>query len=419
MKAGQPTVIIPPLELRQMIEKTAEYVARNGSQFEEIIYNNEKDNPSFFFLKLDNPYRAYYDKKVIEFAKSLIEGNGNNEATKVVFEYQAKQQKPDEVIEDANDESLAFKFSYPQPSMNLLESEVLKLTAFYAAMNGAEFLDRLIDAEFDNPIFQFLKPANRLFHFFTNLVESYIAIRDLDKEAFKRLHENTINRDSILNRCSRRIELEKHEFKEKRRLIEETNRIQENTDYDWNNFVIVETITIDDLENSRVLQEKAKTAEDRPDSQRPLGRKNINPEFAFLAQRLQVDQKQRVKQTTTNYSENEEEYEDVQEIKQTISFKPTVNSDTLYKCQFCGSNIPSSIFEEHTKQELKMREGKKPLQQSERTFGHVDISENIDQMMAKRAEMLAKPEQPESNDYDGILDYKHKAISKPAFLSRK
>jgi hypothetical protein len=419
MKAGQPTLIIPPLELRQMIEKTAEYVARNGSQFEEIIYNNEKDNPGFFFLKLDNPYRAYYDKKVIEFAKSLIEGNDNLDATKVVAEYQAKQQKPAEEFDETKEEGLGFRFSYPQPAMSLFDSEIVKLTAFYAAMNGSEFLDYMTETEFDNPMFQFLKPGHRLFHFFTNLVESYIAVRELDKEEFQRLHENTISRDSIINRCSRRIELEKQEFKEKRRLIEETNKIQDSADYDWNNFVIVETITLEDLENSRVIHDKAKPADDRPEPQKLLGRRNINSEFAFLAQRLQSNQQQRVKQTTSNFNEEDDTAEDSQALKQTISFKPTVNSDTLYKCQFCGSNIPGAIFEEHTKQELKKREATKPTQQSERTFGHIDISENIDQMMAKRADMLANPQPPELGDSDGLLDYKHRAVPKPAFLNRK
>ena len=66
-----------------------------------------------------------------------------------------------------------------------------------------------------------------------------------------------------------------------------------------------------------------------------------------------------------------------------------------------------------------MREAKKSAQQPQKKLGHIDIAGNIDQMMSKRAEMLAKPEQSEPNDYDAMLDYRHKTVPRPAFLNRK
>jgi len=44
-------------------------VAKNGSAFEEIVRNSEANNPKFSFLKLGDPYRAYFEEKVIEFAR--------------------------------------------------------------------------------------------------------------------------------------------------------------------------------------------------------------------------------------------------------------------------------------------------------------------------------------------------------------
>ena len=46
-KYDQPTVglIVPPPEIRSIVEKTASFVARNGEQFEQKIKQNEAANP--------------------------------------------------------------------------------------------------------------------------------------------------------------------------------------------------------------------------------------------------------------------------------------------------------------------------------------------------------------------------------------
>jgi hypothetical protein len=63
--SGKSRVIIPPQEIRQQIETTARYVALHGRGFEKIIISNEANNPIFSFINIDDPYRAYYDQKVI------------------------------------------------------------------------------------------------------------------------------------------------------------------------------------------------------------------------------------------------------------------------------------------------------------------------------------------------------------------
>jgi len=54
------------------VDKTASFVARNGSEFEARIRQNELGNPKFNFLNGGDPYHAYYRHKVNEFR----EGNG-------------------------------------------------------------------------------------------------------------------------------------------------------------------------------------------------------------------------------------------------------------------------------------------------------------------------------------------------------
>jgi splicing factor 3A subunit 1 len=50
-----------------IIDKTASFVAKNGREFEERILENERNNPKFTFLALNDPYRPYYDTKVMDF----------------------------------------------------------------------------------------------------------------------------------------------------------------------------------------------------------------------------------------------------------------------------------------------------------------------------------------------------------------
>ena len=52
----QPTVglILPPPEIRSMVEKTASFVARNGENFEQKIKQNEASNPKVRFSRVFN-----------------------------------------------------------------------------------------------------------------------------------------------------------------------------------------------------------------------------------------------------------------------------------------------------------------------------------------------------------------------------
>ena len=57
-------LIVPPPEIRSIVEKTAQFVARNGENFEHKIRQNEMNNPKFNFLKDEDPYNGYYKHKV-------------------------------------------------------------------------------------------------------------------------------------------------------------------------------------------------------------------------------------------------------------------------------------------------------------------------------------------------------------------
>lgn len=54
-------MIIPPPEVKLIVDKTAAAVAKNGVRFESLIMKVEANNPKFNFLRFpDDPYRPYY-----------------------------------------------------------------------------------------------------------------------------------------------------------------------------------------------------------------------------------------------------------------------------------------------------------------------------------------------------------------------
>jgi splicing factor 3A subunit 1 len=58
-------VIIPPPEIRAIIDKTAIYVAKGGKSFEQkILDSKEGKTAKFNFLKDFDPYHAYYELKI-------------------------------------------------------------------------------------------------------------------------------------------------------------------------------------------------------------------------------------------------------------------------------------------------------------------------------------------------------------------
>lgn len=60
-------IIFPPADIRGIVDKTAQFVAKNGPEFEQRVLADQSNTQKFSFLLASNPYRAYYDAKVKEF----------------------------------------------------------------------------------------------------------------------------------------------------------------------------------------------------------------------------------------------------------------------------------------------------------------------------------------------------------------
>lgn len=66
--------LFPDQELKNIIDKLAQFVARNGPEFEQMTKSKQKDNPKFSFL-FGGDYFNYYQYKVTTEQASKLTSN--------------------------------------------------------------------------------------------------------------------------------------------------------------------------------------------------------------------------------------------------------------------------------------------------------------------------------------------------------
>ncbi|XP_076067549.1 splicing factor 3a subunit 1 [Oratosquilla oratoria] len=248
--------IYPPPEVRNIVDKTANFVARNGPEFEARIRQNEQNNPKFNFLNPGDPYHAYYQHKVSECrsgkpaekdfpsAPALPRPLQNQQLP------QQQQQKQQELLRSAVQEVIVpkepppeFEFIADPPSISAFDLDVVRLTAQFVARNGRQFLTTLMNREQRNYQFDFLRPQHSLFQYFTRLLEQYTKVLIPPKDLMKRLSDEAQSPQAVMKQIKYRVEWEKHQAALKRKEEEEAEK--ERMEYaaiDWHDFSVVETI---------------------------------------------------------------------------------------------------------------------------------------------------------------------------------
>ena len=63
--ANAVTIIVPPPELKVVVDRTADFVKRVGMAFEKEIQQRNAKNKKFGFLKETNPYHAFYKARIL------------------------------------------------------------------------------------------------------------------------------------------------------------------------------------------------------------------------------------------------------------------------------------------------------------------------------------------------------------------
>ncbi|OAR02007.1 hypothetical protein LLEC1_02326 [Akanthomyces lecanii] len=248
-------VVLPPREIRNILEKTAGYVARNGAVFEDRIRDKEQANPKFSFLNPEDAYHQYYQWRLTEVRAGRgtdIAAGRAGEATKEPEKPQGPPKPPD------------FHYSARMPRINQKDLDVIRLTALFVAKNGRQFMTQLAQREGGNPQFQFLVPNHTFHNFFQHTIDQYTTLLragglggeggKLQEEQIAELEKNIADKFHVLTRAKQRGEYIEFQEQEKAQKEEEEEEAKaEFARIDWGDFVVVETINFTDSDETANL----------------------------------------------------------------------------------------------------------------------------------------------------------------------
>lgn len=238
-------IVLPPREIRNILEKTAGYVARNGALFEDRIRDKESANPKFSFLNPADPYFAFYEWRLSEVkagrGTDVAAGRAGEAPTPVPEKPKGPPKPPD------------FQFSPRMPRINQKDLDVIRLTALFVAKNGRQFQNQLAQREASNPQFQFLIPNHTFHNFFQHIIDQYTLLLraggldgeggKVQQEQINELNQTAKNKYRILQRARQRGEYAKFQESERQQKEEEEERKKDEfARIDWGDFVVVETI---------------------------------------------------------------------------------------------------------------------------------------------------------------------------------
>ncbi|KAK1444651.1 splicing factor 3A subunit 1 [Babesia gibsoni] len=260
MASVEGEVIFPPKYVRSIIDKTAQFVAKNGDQFEQRIRVEQGDDSTgskFAFLNPNNAYNAYYHLKLSEL-KNGIDVEIKPSIPQAILDRRKKLELKNKSKErllaltdfgsagsaDSLEEPEADTFSYTQPFVTAMDLDIIKSTAVFVARNGQKFLVELTRREKNNPQFDFLNPSHCLFGFFTSITEAYTKCLLPSKKQIEKLNTIAKENTAYLRLCQRRADWDAHlQAKAASEEMKKAEERMEQQSIDWHVFYIAETIT--------------------------------------------------------------------------------------------------------------------------------------------------------------------------------
>ena len=249
-------MVLPPKDIRTIVEKTAGYVARNGAVFEERIRLKEQQNPRFSFLTPNDAYNPFYAWRLIE----IKEGRGTAVSAGRAGEAPVAASEPEKPKGPSRPPD--FHFSARMPNISAQDLDVVRLTALFVAKNGRSFMTTLSQREARNYQFDFLRPQHSLHQFFSRLVDQYtdlLQAQTVDggkahRARLAELEANSKNRFHVLDRAKQRAEWVKFQEQQKQKKEEEEEKERlEYAQIDWHDFVVVQTVTFDEADDQADL----------------------------------------------------------------------------------------------------------------------------------------------------------------------
>lgn len=434
-----------------IIDKTAIFVAKNGREFEEKIYQKERQNPKFCFLNPHDPYHAYYLSKSQE-----LKDGGQEAIAKLTKDMQtteasgevkpAVQVSNEKAYEDVEPEKPAdLLFTLPLPNISPLDLDIIKLTAMYVARNGKQFQMKISQKEVGNPQFDFLKPNHSFHRLFLRLIDQFELTIRPSKTSEERVRIAGHDRAEYLKQVMKRAEHAK--WIEAQRQKAEMDADRERREYariNWDDFVVVQTIDF--------------TLADRDvELPKPLDLPTLTSMSILQRQELWGGglslRDDAVKRSSSMHVEDDAEME-IDEDTSTAhhipkkpattgneniryDYKPKASqigaevADHLVVCSICGQSYPSSQIQEHMRIELldsKWAEQKKAHQAKHVDTNLVesgtDVSRNLANLAKSRmaaAEISQAEKQAMLSQkviYDGVASSQPAALREAAIKSK-
>lgn len=210
-------MIIPPLQVKLVIERTAQSVSRKP-ELEVLIKERCATDPKFSFLFDNDPYvyhssihrqrtdayLFFQTNRYHIYYKHQLDGQSTTTTKQPTTKSQPQPPPRPALVDEAVTTTAApavsklrllrakketareppkeppsedvYSVPLPQPPPGPLELDVMKLAAQHVAQNGESFQTALARNEARNSLFDFLKPLHHHFPIFQRLVEAYSAI---------------------------------------------------------------------------------------------------------------------------------------------------------------------------------------------------------------------------------------------------
>jgi splicing factor 3A subunit 1 len=293
-EASKPPVgiVLPPRDIRAIVEKTAGYVARNGAAFEDRIREKEKHNPKFSFLSSNDAYYPFYAWRLEEIRAGRGTAVSAGRAGETVPLQEAEKPKGPAAPPE-------FHFSARMPNISAQDLDVVRLTALFVAKNGRSFMTTLSQKETRNYQFDFLRPQHSLYQFFSRLVDQYTLLlrsSSVDGEKAKsarvrELKQYAEDKFNILGRAKQRAEWVKFQEEQKQKKEEEAEKEKlEYAQIDWHDFVVVETVFFEEADDQADLPPPASLNDLQSASLEQKGAMSLQPHDRRIEEAMPTDE---------------------------------------------------------------------------------------------------------------------------------
>ncbi|EGV61822.1 SF3a splicing factor complex subunit [Yamadazyma tenuis] len=218
-------ITVPPPDVRAVIDKTAEYVLKNGDSFETRLKANADSTTKFPFMFSTDAHYPYYQWKL---GRHQVE-------TKTPASTTSTKKLP---------EPPPLEFLSELPTVSPYDLTIIKLTALFVAHNGDKYQQELSHHQIsrgNKAQFEFMNTSHSLYPVFQVFLHQYKRTIEvlLQNSSFVPLLPDSYHRakHSKLNQVQ-------HDTQKKERLARQTRYAS----VDWQDFTIVGKIEFDDID---------------------------------------------------------------------------------------------------------------------------------------------------------------------------